>query len=116
MARLNRFLPGAGCAGRCAAWVETAVFYPPGGNGDRQIDERHRHCTGEVAVAVLLGWLLVPAVAEEIVQMGRMVTELAGNAKLAEKESKWLSPELWQHLKSYLTRPEIKDFFKDINI
>ena len=71
---------------------------------------------GLIAAAVLLGWLVVPAVADEIVQMGRMATDLATNANLTEKASQWLPPDLWQSLKSFLTRPEIKDFFRDINI
>ena len=71
---------------------------------------------GVVAVAVLLGWLVVPAVTDEIVQMGRMVTDLATNANLTEKASQWLPPNIWQNLKASLDRPEIKDFFKDINI
>ena len=71
---------------------------------------------GLIAVTVLLGWLIIPAVADEIVQMGRMVTELASNANLAEKASQWLPPDLWQSIKSFLTRSEVKDFFKDINI
>ena len=71
---------------------------------------------GLIAVAVLLGWLVIPAVAAEIGQMGRMVTDLATNANLTEKASQWLPPDLWQSIKNGLTRPEIKDFFKDINI
>jgi predicted PurR-regulated permease PerM len=71
---------------------------------------------GLIAVAVLLGWLVVPAVADEIVQVGRMVTDLATNANLAEKASQWLPPDLWQSIKKFLTRSEIKDFLKDINI
>ncbi len=71
---------------------------------------------GLVAVAVLLGWLVVPAVTDEIVQMGRLVTDLATNANLTEKASQWLPPDIWQNLKASLDRPEIKDFFKDINI
>jgi predicted PurR-regulated permease PerM len=63
-----------------------------------------------------LGWLVVPAVADEIVQTGRMVTDLVNNANLTEKASQWLPPDLWQSIKSFLTRPEVKDFFKDINI
>lgn len=71
---------------------------------------------GLMAVALLLGWLIIPAVAEEIVHMGRMISDLANNANLAEKASQWLPPDLWQRIKGYLTRPEIKDYFKDINI
>jgi predicted PurR-regulated permease PerM len=71
---------------------------------------------GLVAVVVLIGWLVVPAVADEIVQMGRMVSDLANNANLTEKASRWLPPDLWLRIKGMLTRPEIKDFFKDINI
>ena len=71
---------------------------------------------GLIAVAVLLAWLIVPAVTDEISQMGRMVTDLATNANLTEKASQWLPPDLLQRIKNMLTRPEIVDFFKDINV
>lgn len=71
---------------------------------------------GLIAIAVLLAWLVVPAVTDEIGQTGRMVTDFATNANLTEKASQWLPSDLLQRIKSMLRRPEIVDFFKDINI
>jgi predicted PurR-regulated permease PerM len=69
-----------------------------------------------VGLAVLLGWFVIPMIAGEIVQMGRIVTDLVNNSDLAEKASKQLPPDLWQFIKNFLARPEVKDFFQDINI
>ena len=71
---------------------------------------------GLIAVAVLLGWLVIPAVADEIVQMGKMVSAFATNSNLTEKAAQWLPPDLLQQVKRILANPEIKDFFQDINI
>ena len=69
-----------------------------------------------VALAALLGWFVIPMIAGEIVQMGRIVTDLVNNSDLAEKASRQLPSDLWQVIKNFLARPEIKNFFKDINI
>jgi len=69
-----------------------------------------------MALAVLLGWFVIPMVAGEIVQMGGMVTDLVNNSDLAERASKQLPPDLWQVIKNFFARTEIKDFFKDISI
>jgi predicted PurR-regulated permease PerM len=69
-----------------------------------------------IVLAVLLGWLVIPMIAGEIVQMGQMVTELVNNSDLAEKASKQLPPDLWKDIKDFFARTEIKDFFEDINI
>ncbi len=71
---------------------------------------------GIIAIAILLGWLVIPMIAGEIVQMGRIVTDLVNNSDLAEKASQQLPPDLWQAIKNFFARPEIKDFFKDINL
>ncbi|MBW2480393.1 MAG: AI-2E family transporter [Deltaproteobacteria bacterium] len=71
---------------------------------------------GIIALALLLGWIVIPRIAGEIVQMGRMVTELVNNSDLAERASRQLPPDLWQIIKNFLTRPEIKNFFQDIDI
>ena len=69
-----------------------------------------------VGLAVLLGWFVIPMIAGEIVQMGRIVTELVNNSDLAEKASKQLPPDLWQFINNFLARTEVKDFFQDISI
>jgi predicted PurR-regulated permease PerM len=71
---------------------------------------------GIIAIASLLGWLVIPMIAGEIVQMGRIVTDLVNNSDLAEKASQQLPPDLWQVIKNFFARPEIKNFFKDINL
>jgi len=71
---------------------------------------------GLIAVTVLIGWLVIPMIAGEIVQMGRIVTDLVNNSDLAEKASQQLPPDIWQVVKNFFARPEIKNFFKDINI
>jgi predicted PurR-regulated permease PerM len=69
-----------------------------------------------IVLAVLLGWFVIPMIAGEIVQMGRIVTDLVNNSDLAEKASKQLPPDIWQVIKNFFARPEVKDFFQDINI
>ena len=69
-----------------------------------------------IVLAGLLGWFVIPRIAGEIAQMGRIVTDLVNNSDLAEKASKQLPPDLWQDIKNFFDRTEIKNFFKDINI
>ena len=71
---------------------------------------------GLIAVTVLLCLLVIPMIAGEIVQMGRIVTDLVNNSDLAEKASQQLPADLWQVINNFFARPEIKNFFKDINI
>ena len=71
---------------------------------------------GIIAVVLFLGWFVIPLIAGEIVQMGRMVTDLVNSSDLADRASKQLPPELWQFIKGFFERPEIKNFFQDINI
>ena len=68
------------------------------------------------ALVVLLAWFIIPLIAAEIIQMGRMVSDLINNADLAERASKQLPPDVWQVIKNFFERTEIKDFFKDIDI
>ncbi len=71
---------------------------------------------GMLIFAILLSWLVIPLIAGEIVQMGRMVSDLVNNSDLAEKASQQLPPDIWQTIKNFFDRPEIKNFFEDINI
>jgi len=71
---------------------------------------------GLIAVTVLLCLLVIPMIAGEIVQMGRIVTDLVNNSDLAEKASQQLPADIWQVINNFFARPEIKNFFKDINI
>jgi predicted PurR-regulated permease PerM len=69
-----------------------------------------------IVLAGLLGGFVIPRIAGEIVQMGRIVTDLVNNSDLAEKASQQLPPDLWQVIQNFFARTEIKDFFQDINI
>ncbi|NNL75896.1 MAG: AI-2E family transporter, partial [Desulfobacterales bacterium] len=69
-----------------------------------------------IVATLLFGWLLIPMIAAEIADMGRMVTDMINNADLAEKASKRLPPDLWQAIKENAARPEVKNFVKDLNI
>jgi predicted PurR-regulated permease PerM len=71
---------------------------------------------GIIALALLLGWLIIPRIAGEIVRMGGMVTDLVNNSELADRASKQLPPDLWQAIQGFFERPEINNFFKDIDI
>ena len=71
---------------------------------------------GIITITIFLGGFVIPMIAGEVVQMGRIVTDLVNNSDLAEKASQQLPPDLWQVIKNFFSRPEIKNFFKDINI
>jgi hypothetical protein len=52
-----------------------------------------------------------PAEQMPLCEMGRMLTGLAAYANLTKKASQWQPPDLWQSIKNFWTRPEIKEFF-----
>jgi predicted PurR-regulated permease PerM len=70
------------------------------------------------AVAVFLAlavWLLIPAIVQEIGQMGHILSRLVSNTDLAEQAAKRLPPDLWQALKDYAARKEVQEFFRTEN-
>ncbi|MGD9302198.1 MAG: AI-2E family transporter [Desulfobacterales bacterium] len=69
-----------------------------------------------IVAAILVSWFVIPRIAGEVIQMGRIVTDLVNNADLAEKASQQLPADLWQVIKRFFARPEIKSFFEDIDI
>jgi len=66
-------------------------------------------------VVIALAWLIIPKILNEITQMGRTLSELVNNAKLAEQSAKRLPPDLWQAVKDYAAKKEVQDFFKADN-
>ncbi len=64
---------------------------------------------------VLLGWLFIPVIVNEISHMGRLLTELVNNTDLAERAAERLPPNLWQALKDYAAREEVQEFFRADN-
>ena len=65
-------------------------------------------------VVVLLAGLTAlaaPLISAEVGRMGRVVSELVGNSGLAERAAQVLPADLWQAVRDFLSRPEVKDFF-----
>jgi predicted PurR-regulated permease PerM len=69
-----------------------------------------------VLSAILLVWLLVPMILSEISSMGRILSQLAGDAEFARRAGKILPPEIWHAIKDFAARTDIQAFFKDANI
>ena len=67
-------------------------------------------------LVILLIWFLVPMILSEITNMGRILSQLAGDAELAKRASKILPPEIWHTIKDFAARADIQTFFKDANI
>jgi predicted PurR-regulated permease PerM len=65
-------------------------------------------------VLVLLGifWIIVPLMGSEMRHMGRLLSELVSNSKLAEAAAKRLPPDVWQTLRDYFNTPEVQNFFR----
>ena len=59
-----------------------------------------------------LGMIVVPLVGREIAHMGRLISELLSNSKLAAEAAKRLPPDIWQALRDYFALPEVQDFFR----
>ena len=68
-----------------------------------------------LAFVVLLAWLFIPIIVNEVTHMGRILSEVVTNTDLAERAAKLLPPDLWQAVKDYAARKEVQDFFKTDN-
>ncbi len=68
-----------------------------------------------ITLIILLSWLIIPMIINEITHMGKLLSELVNNAGLAEQASRRLPPDLWQALKDYASRPDVQDLFKTDN-
>lgn len=70
-----------------------------------------------VALLGLLVFVLVaPLIANEVSQMGKLISDLASNSSLAKEAAKRLPPDLWQAFKDYFNREEVRQFFAMDNI
>jgi predicted PurR-regulated permease PerM len=65
-------------------------------------------------VLVVLGlfWIVVPLMGREVAHMGRLVSDLVSNSKLAEAAARRLPPDVWQTLRDYFNTPEVQNFFR----
>ena len=65
---------------------------------------------------ILFIWFLVPMILSEITNMGRILSQLAGDAELAKRAGKILPPEIWHAIKDFAASADIQAFFRDANI
>jgi predicted PurR-regulated permease PerM len=65
-------------------------------------------------VLVVLGlfWIVVPLMGREVTHMGRLISDLVSNSKLAEAAARRLPPDVWQTLRDYFNTPEVQNFFR----
>jgi predicted PurR-regulated permease PerM len=84
------------------------------------IEKRVRHRTVSVFLALLLviaaaagaGSLVIPAMAEEIGQMGQLVSRLAKDAALAERAARYVPEDLWASIKDMAARKDVQEIFR----
>ena len=57
-------------------------------------------------------WVVIPMVGREVAHMGRLLSDLVSNSKLAEAAAKRLPPDIWQALRDYFNTPEVQNFFR----
>jgi len=64
------------------------------------------------AVVGGLCWIVIPLMGREAAHMGRLISDLVSNSKLAEEAATRLPPDLWQALRDYFDTPEVRNFFR----
>lgn len=85
----------------------------------RRIQRLVRSRGAAVALSLLLVFVVLaglvaaaaPVITSEVSRMGRVVGELVSNSGLAQKAAQVLPADLWQAVRDFLSRPEVKDFF-----
>ena len=68
-----------------------------------------------VSLFVVVGglcWVVIPLMGREVAHMGRLISDLVSNSRLAEEAANRLPPDLWQALRDYFNTPEVRDFFR----
>jgi len=55
--------------------------------------------------------LIVPLMGREVAHMGRLISELVSNSKLAEAAANRLPPDIWQFLRDLFNTPDVQNFF-----
>jgi predicted PurR-regulated permease PerM len=65
-----------------------------------------------VLLVIGIFWIVVPLMGREVSHMGRLISELVSNSKLAEAAAKRLPPDVWQALRDYFNTPEVQNFFR----
>ncbi len=85
-----------------------------------RIEKRVRHRTVSVFLALLLvtaaaaaaGSLVIPVMAEEIGQMGQLLSRLAKDAALAERAARYVPEDLWATIKDMAGSKDVQAIFQ----
>ena len=64
----------------------------------------------------LIALLVIPMIVGEIGNTGRILSEVATNSALAERAAKLLPSDLWEVIRNYAARDEVREFFNTKNI
>ena len=67
---------------------------------------------GFVLLVAGIFWIVVPLMGREVAHMGRLISDLVSNSKLAEAAARRLPPDVWQTLREYFNTPEVQNFFR----
>lgn len=67
---------------------------------------------GFVLLVAGIFWIVVPLMGREVAHMGRLISDLVSNSKLAEAAAKRLPPDVWQTLREYFNTPDVQNFFR----
>lgn len=65
-----------------------------------------------VTVIIVASWIVIPLVTREITHMGRLLSELVTNSRLAAAAAARLPPDVWQTMREYFAMPEVQNFFR----
>jgi predicted PurR-regulated permease PerM len=65
-----------------------------------------------VGFVLLLVWLVIPAIAQEVANMGKIISRLAEDTDLAERAAQYFPADIWSSIKDFMTQPEVRDLFK----
>ena len=68
-----------------------------------------------LAAAVIFAWLVIPMIVNEIVHMGRVLSEVVNSSEVAERAVAHLPPDLWEAIKDYAGQKDVQAFFKTEN-
>ena len=68
-----------------------------------------------VVVFAATAAVLIPMVIREMVDMGRLLSALAEDTDLAKRAAAVLPADLWQTIKEFATRSEVRDLFRSEN-
>ena len=59
-------------------------------------------------ISILLIVLITPLIINEIVHMGKVLSDVASNSAIADRAVKLIPPDLWQAIQDYAGRKEIQ--------